>query len=209
MPHIAANCPAQPPFNPAPVQSRLLAADRKDVSLPAPGSPPGSGQPAGEPLITALVAERCPACGARLAPAAQWCSLCYADLRSAAEPADEPSSPSLTEALPVPRPASVATEPPAPGDAPAADAGTPPATRLSRPSWPCSGCGASVDVELDDCPACGSTFLGALRSSTNRIELPVVGDLGRFSDRARVVVGAVAGLLIAFVLVVITALLGR
>jgi hypothetical protein len=39
--------------------------------------------------------------------------------------------------------------------------------------------------------------------------LPVVGSLGRFSDRSRVVVGAAAGLLIAFALVILTALLGR
>jgi len=34
-------------------------------------------------------------------------------------------------------------------------------------------------------------------------------NLGRFSDRSRVVLGAAAGLLIAFILVVLTALLGR
>lgn len=66
-----------------------------------------------------------------------------------------------------------------------------------------------MDVDLDACPACGTGFLGALRSSSNGIELPVVGSLGRFSDRSRVVMGAAAGLLISFVLVVLTALLGR
>jgi hypothetical protein len=64
-------------------------------------------------------------------------------------------------------------------------------------------------VELDACSACGTPFLGALRSSSLGIDLPVVGNLGRFSDRSRVVLGAAAGLLIAFILVVLTALLGR
>jgi hypothetical protein len=67
----------------------------------------------------------------------------------------------------------------------------------------------SVDVDLDACPACGTGFLGALRSTSIGLELPVVGNLGRFSDRSRVVLGAAAGLLIALLLVVITALLGR
>src|SRR3954471_21322313 len=125
MPHIAANCPAQEPFNPAPVQSCPSAADRKNVSLPASGSRPGAGHPGDEPLMPALVAERCPACGARLAPAAEWCSLCYADLRPAPVPsasADLQPAPG-SEALPAPRtatgmPTETATDLPAAGPPP-------------------------------------------------------------------------------------------
>jgi hypothetical protein len=219
MPHIAANCPAQAPFNLAPVQSCPSAADRKNVSLPASGSRPGAGQPGGEPLISALAAQRCPACGARLAPAAEWCSLCYADLRPApAPPATAASRPAPgREALPAPRsatgsPPATATDQAtagAPPASPSASAASPLATGIARPTWPCAGCGASVDVDLDACLACGTPFLGALRNSAVGIDLPVVGNLGRFSDRSRVVLGAAAGLLIAFVLVVLTALLGR
>src|SRR6478752_6959541 len=102
MRHIAAKCPAQTSFNPAPVQSRPLPADRDHVSLPAPGSHPGA---ADEPLITALVAEHCPACGARLAPSAQWCGLCFADLRPAPGPVGgaAPAPAAVSDALPSPR----------------------------------------------------------------------------------------------------------
>jgi hypothetical protein len=107
-------------------------------------------------------------------------------------------------------------DPDAPGTAPdavvaaAAQANTPATLApMAKPIWPCSGCGASVDVALDACPACGTGFLGALRTSSNRIELPVVGDLSRFSDRGRVVIGTAGGLMIALVMVVLTALLGR
>jgi hypothetical protein len=215
MRHIAANCPAQLPFNPAPVQSRPSAADRKNVSLPASGPRPGSGQAADEPLITALVSERCPSCGARLAAAAQWCGLCYADLRPAPAPSATatPPAPPARDAVPSPRPAAVAA--PAATDPSTSDAIAPiavqpaPAGGTARPTWPCASCGASVDVDLDACSACGTPFLGALRSASTGIELPVVGNLGRFSDRSRIVLGAAAGILIAFVLMVLTALLGR
>ena len=169
--------------------------------------------------MSALVAQRCPACGARLAPAAEWCSLCYADLRPAPAPsatADLQPAPG-SEALPAPRaaagmPTGTATDVPtagAPPVKPSAAAASPLVTGIARPTWPCAGCGASVDVDLDACLACGTPFLGALRNSSIGIELPVVGNLGRFSDRSRVVLGAAAGLLMAFLLVVLTALLGR
>lgn len=175
------------------------------MSLPAPGSHPGTGQPVDEPVITALVAERCPACGARLAPAAQWCSLCYADLRPA------PASPASAAASAV-TVSSRAENDPAYGTsaaAPVTGVPSPSPGTTGRPTWPCTACGVSVDVDLDACPACGTGFLGALRSTSIGLELPVVGNLGRFSDRSRVVLGAAAGLLIALLLVVITALLGR
>jgi hypothetical protein len=179
------------------------------VSLPASGSRPGASD---EPLIAALVAERCPACGARLAPAAQWCGLCYTDLRPAPVPA-APAQPA-TEVVPPQRPAAAPVVHPATGAQPTVSTTIPPAVHptaagATRPAWPCSGCGASVDVELDACSACGAPFLSALRHLSSGIELPVIGNLGRFSDRSRVVLGAAAGLLIAFVLVVLTALLGR
>jgi hypothetical protein len=67
----------------------------------------------------------------------------------------------------------------------------------------------SVDVDLDACPACGTGFLGALRNSSTGLELPVVGDLGRFSQRSRIVLASAFGLGIALILVLITALLGH
>ena len=197
------------------------------MSLPASGSHPGRGQSADEPLITALVAERCPACGARLAPTAQWCGLCFADLRPAPTPQASASPAPVIDAVPSPRPATrQATVAPHTGTAgieetaPGTDVAAPEAAiaagsrpsapaATARPTWPCSGCGASVDVDLDECAVCGTGFLGALRSPSIGIELPVVGNLGRFSDRSRVVLGAAAGLAIALIMVILTALLGR
>jgi hypothetical protein len=181
------------------------------VSLPASGSRPGASD---EPLIAALVAERCPACGARLAPAAQWCGLCYTDLRPAPVPAPAAPAQPASEAVPARRPAAAPPVDPAIGAEPTVSTNIPTAVQptaagVTRPTWPCSSCGASVDVELDACSACGAPFLSALRHSSSGIELPVIGNLGRFSDRSRVVLGAAAGLLIAFILVVLTALLGR
>lgn len=184
------------------------------MPLPAPRSHPGATD---EPLIAALVAERCPGCGARLSPAAQWCSLCFADLRPAPAPAPSASEPPVTRPDAVPLPSEVTPQAAAgsPAGASIAGATVASATQLSapgaaaRPTWPCSGCGASVDVELDACPACGIGFLGALRSSSTGIELPIVGDLRRFSDRSRVLLAAGIGLAIAFVLVLLTALLGH
>ena len=199
------------------------------MSLPAPGSHPGA---ADEPLITALVAEHCRACGARLAPSAQWCGLCFADLRPAPSPAGSAAATPapVTDALPSPRaqtapdaivpatvPATVPAALPGTGTAiavsphatVAAGSGSTAAGTTARPTWPCSGCGASVDVDLDACSICGTGFLGALRSSTSGIELPVVGNLGRFSDRSRIVLGASAGLAIALIMVIITALVGH
>jgi hypothetical protein len=196
------------------------------VSLPAPGPHPGA---ADEPLITALVAEHCPACGARLAPAAQWCGLCFADLRPAPGPAGSATAATapVIDALPSPRAATpqaaavpsavpaaapgtgTAVEAVLPDAAVAGGSGSTAAGTTARPTWPCSGCGASVDVDLDACSICGTGFLGALRSSTGGIELPVVGNLGRFSDRSRIVLGASAGLAIALIMVILTALVGH
>lgn len=189
------------------------------MSLPAPGSHPGA---ADEPLISALVAERCPACGARLAPAAQWCGLCFADLRPAPSPPESAAAPPapVIDALPSPRqatPQAAAVAPTEPGvgeavvtDPTVAAGGGPSAAgTIARPTWPCSGCGASVDVDLDACSICGTGFLGALRGSSGGIDLPVVGNLGRFSDRSRVVLGAGVGIALALIMVILTALAGR
>lgn len=63
---------------------------------------------------------------------AAWCSLCYADL------------------LPVPA-AAVSNAATSESRVPAPPAG-----------WPCSGCGATLAMELPQCPGCGTGFLAEL-----------------------------------------------
>ena len=174
--------------------------------MPTPGFVPGSQQPVppADDVPRGDRAARCPSCGALAGAGAQWCGLCFADLRPGPPP--EP-----TEA-PTEAPAEPAAEPTAgtaAGTAAEPAAGT--ATPLHRPdrvTWPCGGCGASVDVALDACPVCGLAFLGALRSTGDGVRFPVVGDVGRLSERGRIVLGASVGLILGFALVILTALLG-
>ncbi|MGI8699219.1 MAG: double zinc ribbon domain-containing protein [Mycobacteriales bacterium] len=80
-----------------------------------------------------MPASHCPACRAAVPVGAPWCGLCYADLRAV--------------------PAESMLGPPGPSG---------PGPQSRGDGWPCSGCGASVALDLPRCPGCGTGFLAEL-----------------------------------------------
>ena len=140
----------------------------------------------------------CPACGAALRPDAPWCTLCYADLRpKPPEPEPDPEPPPEPEALvpaqPAPDPLSAPLDAgPNPLNAPVAT------TPMAGPTWPCTVCGTANPLDRDACVSCGSGFLAGARNEAPLLDLPVVGDLTRFSRAQRF--GLAGGVVLAFVL---------
>lgn len=135
-------------------------------------------------------------------PDADWCSLCYAVLRAPApaavpEPAYAPAyeaqprhaapdpftAPLLDVVLPF-MPADPASLPAQPADVAApvvpAEAGA-----VKPATWPCLSCGTANPLAAPVCSVCGSGFLAAA-SSTPKLVLPVVGDLGALSRGQRI-----------------------
>lgn len=167
---------------------------------------------------------RCPACGAALADGAQWCTLCFADLRPPA-PAPEPEPEPV--AVPVPEPVAVGAAaasapliplqplPPHPIlDAPMFDApildgpvSKPADVTLADRGWPCHQCGRSVALDLTECDACGSPFLGGSTVDIS-LRVPGVGDLASLSSGRRIGFMAGAALALMLVLTVIYLVLG-
>lgn len=155
---------------------------------------------------------RCHSCGAAVPDQAQWCSLCFADLRAPAarpEPVSVPAAPLAAAAMPAVHPPAAsaipAVAPPAvaaglPVQAPGAEphaAPQPAAVIPAEATWPCPRCQAPVAMSLDACPDCGSSFLAGLSARTNT-KLPLLGDVQRFSQGQRLVMGV--GVAFAFML---------
>ena len=142
----------------------------------------------------ARVDERCPHCRGAIRSDAQWCTQCWVDLRPAPEPVA--AAPALA---PV-------------GSAPGIGLQAAPASDPSRPrhrGWPCSGCGAVNDVELDACVACGTGFLAGLRrDEAPLLALPVVGDVTRLSRSQRLAMAGGVVLLFALLVVLLGVVAG-
>lgn len=140
---------------------------------------------------------RCPGCSAAVRPDAQWCSLCYRDLRPAPAPAPAASY------IPGQR-ASTAVV--------ASVLSAASATGAAAGGWPCLTCSATVPLDLDACPACGSPFLARLAGDAGRhrsADRKVGTDALRAMPRtARLVAGLVLGILLAVFLPIALALLG-
>lgn len=118
---------------------------------------------------------RCPACGARNSPRAEWCSQCYATLGDAPEP--EPSAPPAAGASTGPVASDDATDDvESPGDVEGTATGGPPPTRDEDPStddrgfrqgedgleWGCQVCGTWNDIDAVVCATCGEPFTRTL-----------------------------------------------
>lgn len=131
-----------------------------------------------------------------------WCTLCYADLRPA----------------PVSAYAAGGTAPPA--DAVSlsgfslngsALGGVSPAgerTDGQDATWPCASCRTDVALAHERCPACGAGFLAALAEADGRVRLPVLGDLGALSRRARLTAGLAIAPLVAALILALLAIAG-
>lgn len=143
-------------------------------------------------------------------PDADWCSLCFAVLRAPA-PAPEPVDAGGYElAAPFPgvQPRHAAPDPlTAPlldvvlpelalaAPAPVVPAAVAPEVADGRePRWPCTACGTSNPFSASACSVCGSGFL-ASASTTPKLVLPVVGDVGAMSRSQRLL--AALGVLVA------------
>jgi hypothetical protein len=81
---------------------------------------------------------------------------------------------------------------------------TAPLDAVTGPSWPCSACGTVNPMSHDTCVACGRHFLAGLRDEGPLLELPVIGDIMRFSRGQRF--GIAFGVVLA--VVIFTLLLG-
>ena len=148
---------------------------------------------------------------------APWCTLCYADLRApapapAAQPAApapvvEPSLPAAAQAAaPAPLAAGIDLLDPA-LDAPVVAArhaaGRAPAT------WPCTACGAAVELEHDTCPVCTTPFLAGADPAAS-VDIPIVGALRPLtatkSSRVWLMIGGTVA--VSIVLTVVLSLIG-
>jgi hypothetical protein len=146
--------------------------------------------------------ERCRACGAAVPDQAQWCSLCFADLRTPApvpdrEPVSVPAAAEHAEtptATPAPQPLAVR--------APAAP------RPVNETCWPCPRCRAWVPIELDACGDCGAGFLAGATTTTTT-HLPLVGDMAKLSQGARLLVGAGISIVLMIVFVVLAEIGGH
>ena len=168
-----------------------------------------------------MTTARCPACGASVLDGAPWCTLCYADLRApapaaAAEPAvlapaAEPTQPAAAHgAATVPAPSS-----PAAGldlldpalDAPVTAARH--AAVRAPATWPCTACGAAVELEHDSCPVCTTPFLAGADPAA-AVDLPLVGSLRPLtatrSSRVWLMIGGTVA--VSIVLTVVLSLIG-
>jgi hypothetical protein len=97
-------------------------------------------------------------------------------------------------------PAAEATGDDLPANAATAASSAP--TSVGRePRWPCPNCGASNDMALDHCEACGAGFLDGGKPLS--LSLPVVGDLTTMSAAHRLLVGIGIAVVVAAVLVVL------
>lgn len=149
-----------------------------------------------------MTASRCPSCGAAVRPDAPWCLLCHRDLRPAARPVAVAATADTAE------PALTGTAEPGPALVDTAQPGS--AQRRPAPAWPCVLCGADNGIDATVCTACGAAFLAALRQdSAPALRLPVVGDVFGLSKSARAVLAVGVGLLVALLLIVLVAVLGK
>jgi hypothetical protein len=175
-----------------------------------------------------VTTARCPACGASVLPGAPWCTLCYAELRPAqpapvraAAPAPVGAAPSVAApsvAAPSVAAPSVAFAPDPYLDAPLPELDRllepdPPVVRLAdvrlaEPRWPCPTCGASVDIELDQCPECATPFLGGGEPRPS-LTLPGVGDVSKLDKGGRFLLVVVGSVLVAAVIVAVAEVLGH
>lgn len=167
-----------------------------------------------------MTTARCPACGASVLDGAPWCTLCYTDLRA---PAVAPAN--AVESVPAqPTPLD---GPPAAAAAPAAGAtytaarldlldplldapvATAAAARRGPATWPCSACGASVDLEQDVCTECGTPFLTGV-DPVSTLDIPLVGAIRPLavskSSKIWLVVGG--GFLVCVLLMVFLSIVG-
>jgi hypothetical protein len=145
---------------------------------------------------------------------AQWCSLCFADLREPAPVRQQVPAAATLQAQPVAAAAAVATDtlidaqPGEPGLSTPAATPLPAVARLAArkpgalPSWPCPRCGAAVSMNLDACTECGEGFLAAAATST-AVRIPMVGNVTSLSGGQRLMLGAMVGVVLMVVLVVL------
>ncbi|HET6815596.1 MAG TPA: hypothetical protein VFH66_00010 [Mycobacteriales bacterium] len=75
-------------------------------------------------------------------------------------------------------------------------------------AWPCLACGASVALEHDACPHCGTAFLASVADSGPVLDLPLVGPLRPASPGSRAWVMVGGGLFICVALVAVLSLIG-
>lgn len=125
-----------------------------------------------------MAGTRCLRCSAAVRPGAPWCSQCYAPAGVAAPAATRAAAPAATPAL---------------------DVAERTGEREPVGTWPCTACGASNDLAVAACAACGTPFLAAARAVPPTLVLPGVGDLLAMSPVRRV--GVAVGVVVAFVLV--------
>jgi len=127
----------------------------------------------------------CPTCGSAARAGSEWCTLCFADLRLALVPA-----------------------PPAPVAAPTR-AADPVLDGAAAADVACTVCGEPAPVTASRCPTCGCGVLDGLRAPAPSLRVPGIGDLMQLSKPVRFGVAAGGSLVLATVLVLLLAVVGR
>jgi hypothetical protein len=98
--------------------------------------------------------RRCPACGALVAPDAEWCGQCFMSLRTADEPAGaEAHGPRQRPSTNVP--ITISTDR---GDQ---------ATESVAATWTCPACGEANDLAVNTCAVCGTPFARLFEQPTD------------------------------------------
>ncbi len=160
--------------------------------------------------------SRCLACGAAVRDGAPWCLLCHSDLRPPPECEPEPVDGPIDGPVnkPVDRGSDQLTAALVAGSAGAVAPPTQ-ARHAAEPGpesearWPCTGCGADNALDATACATCGTGFLAGLHAADSAsLTLPVVGDVGRLSRNARLVLAVGLGLVVALLLTGLVLLIG-
>lgn len=141
-------------------------------------------------MSLAVSPDRCPACDAVVSDGSPWCTLCYADLRPEPVTAYAVALNGLAGSA-------------APLDTEGGEkAGEPAAT------WPCTSCQTDVGFAEERCPYCGAGFLATIAEPAGGVRVPVLGDLGALSRRARLTAGLAIAPLVAALTLALAAIAG-
>ena len=79
---------------------------------------------------------------------------------------------------------------------------------VGTPAWPCETCGATVSLELTECPRCGAGFMASAAATVN-LKVPGVGNITELSTGARVALMMGGAAVVTAVVFVLLLLLGH
>jgi ribosomal protein L40E len=170
----------------------------------------------------AVSGEHCRACGAALAPDAEWCSLCFTSTAPEQPPAPEPGH-VIVEPEDAPPPPVVAGPPVVRAfeqrsveadtsawvqTALAIDTATSVSLTADGPTWPCLTCNHPNEFAAKACAECGAPFLASAKEAP-RLKLPVLGDVFQLTKNQQIGAFTGLGLLLVAVLLGVMAILAE